>query len=110
MGFEIDLAITGDITLGLWFGDHKGEWDSPQLACSFHTLLDNVGVLRMSHADLDIPPGSMLGRSSLWQADFFMDVIVEELAGRLSATQYVPHHTAFRVYLLFTSVALCIIE
>ena len=78
VGFDIDLPITGDITLGLWFGDHKGEWDSPELACSFHTLFDGTGVLRMTHQDLDIPPKSTLGRSSLWQADFFMDITVVE--------------------------------
>ena len=37
MGFDVNTAISGDITIGLWFGDHKGEWDLPALAYSFHT-------------------------------------------------------------------------
>ena len=90
VGFDIDLPITGDITLGLWFGDHKVRWDPPELACSFHTLFDDTGVLRMGARDLDIPPGSALGRSSIWQADFFMDIIVEESTATQSAAQCVP--------------------
>ena len=87
VGFDIDLPITGDITLGLWFGDHKGEWDSPQLACSFHTLFDDTGVLRMGLEDLDIPPGRALGKSTAWQEHFFLDITVEEQSGQLPASQ-----------------------
>ncbi|KAK9784759.1 hypothetical protein WJX73_004774 [Symbiochloris irregularis] len=80
VGFTMDIPITGDITLALWFGAHKLEGESPQLAVTFHTLFDNTEVLRMSHPDLDIPPRSILTKSSQWREGFFMDVVIDVAA------------------------------
>lgn len=92
VGFDIDIPITGDIIIALWFSDHKGEWDSPELAVSFHTLFDEVGLLRMTNQELDIPPKSSLGKSAKWQTGFFMDIIVEASSAAESHAQCVQLH------------------
>ena len=56
MGFDVNTAISGDITIGLWFGDHKGEWDLPALAYSFHTAF----VEQVRHNLLVTDRGCML--------------------------------------------------
>lgn len=48
VGYDINVPISGDITIGLWFGDHKGEWDSPVMAYAFHTAF--VDQVRCKHA------------------------------------------------------------
>ena len=44
----------------------------------------------MSHADLDIPPGSILAKSSQWREKFFMDVVID-VAAQPDAAQSVAH-------------------
>lgn len=90
LGFTIDIPIIGEIALGLWLDDHKGEWDPPQLACSFHTVFDGCGLLRMVPDDLDLPAGSLLDAAVLKAADFFVDVTVVEQGSPLNPAQYAP--------------------
>ena len=59
MGFDVNTAISGDITIGLWFGDHKGEWDLPALAYSFHTAF--VEQVRQTLLVPDLGVHAMVG-------------------------------------------------
>ena len=42
VGFRVNLPILGDITLGLWFGDHKSELDPPAFAYAANTAFLQV--------------------------------------------------------------------
>ncbi len=37
VGFRVKIPILGDITLGLWFGDHRTEHDPPAFAYAANT-------------------------------------------------------------------------
>ena len=42
VGFQIGLPIFGDIAIGVWFGDHKAELDTPAFAYVCHTAFLDV--------------------------------------------------------------------
>ena len=42
VGFKIGLPIIGDIAIGVWFGDHKAELDTPAFAYVCHTAFLDV--------------------------------------------------------------------
>ena len=75
LGFDLDLAVEGDVTLAFWRGDHKSQWEAPAFAYAFHTSLTEAGVLRATSAELDFP-GSRepLGAD----AGCFMDIMLRE--------------------------------
>lgn len=42
-GFKVNKPVHGDVTIGIWLGDHKRDRDVPAFAYQFHTaLLDTV--------------------------------------------------------------------
>ena len=84
MGFDVDVAVEGDIILGLWEGDHKGQWEAPSLAYAFHTSLTDAGVLRVAPADLDFP---LAERGMAAGAEgFFMDIMLRDQPAPASGT------------------------
>lgn len=38
-GFVVEVAIHGDVTIGIWLGGHKRDRDVPALAYQFHTAM-----------------------------------------------------------------------
>jgi len=42
VGFRVKIPILGDITLGLWFGDHRTEHDPPAFAYAANTAFLQV--------------------------------------------------------------------
>ena len=42
VGFRVKIPILGDITLGLWFGDHRAEHDPPAFAYAVNTAFLQV--------------------------------------------------------------------
>ncbi len=77
LGFDLDMAVEGDIVLAFWRGDHKSQWEAPDFAYAFHASLTDAGVLHATPADLDFP-GSREHRGA--DAGFFMDVMLREEA------------------------------
>ena len=76
MGFDLDIAVEGDIIIGLWEGDHKGQWEAPLLAYAFHTSFTDAGVLRVTPADLDFPLAVISAGAGA--EGFFMDIMIRE--------------------------------
>ena len=76
MGFDLDIAVEGDIIIGLWEGDHKGQWKAPLLAYAFHTSFTDAGVLRVTPADLDFPLAVISAGAGA--EGFFMDIMIRE--------------------------------
>ncbi|KAK9821793.1 hypothetical protein WJX81_005224 [Elliptochloris bilobata] len=60
---EVGVMVEGDVIIGLWLGDHKGEFDAPTLSYAFHTAFAPPGImLRAAASDLDLLGGHMLVR------------------------------------------------
>lgn len=59
--------VQEDMTLGLWFGDHKGEWDPPILSYAFNANFVGNGVVRLNAGEIDFP-----GKNLLELAPFFL--------------------------------------
>ncbi|KAK9808786.1 hypothetical protein WJX72_003664 [[Myrmecia] bisecta] len=78
VGYEINRPISGDITIGLWFGDHKGEWDSPVMAYAFHTAFADHGLKRVRALHIDVPGNSAFDPEVAETEGFFMDIMLEE--------------------------------
>ena len=54
-GFEVGRPVAGDVTVGLFLGDHKREWDAPAVAYAFNANFVQAGVIRLNAGDLDFP-------------------------------------------------------
>lgn len=54
-GFEVEQLVSGDVTVGLWFGGHKRECDPPALAYAFNAGFVAPGVVRLNAGDVDFP-------------------------------------------------------
>lgn len=54
-GFAMDCQVAGDVTVGLWFGDHKRQWDPPAIAYAFNANFVQAGVVRLNAGDVDFP-------------------------------------------------------
>jgi len=56
-GFVVEVAIHGDVTIGIWLGGHKRDRDVPALAYQFHTaMIDADQVEPYSTTDLNQTP------------------------------------------------------
>lgn len=53
--YEANQMVQGDMTLGLWFGDHKGDWEPPVLTYAFNANFVSSGVVRLNAGDVDFP-------------------------------------------------------
>lgn len=51
VGFQIGLPVFGDIAVGVWFGDHKSELDTPALAYVCHTAFLDVRFCKSAQFD-----------------------------------------------------------
>ena len=75
--FEIGKAIRGDVTVGLFLGDHKREWDAPALAYAFNANFAEAGVVRLNAGDVDLPCGQVDALAAD-AAGFWMDLVFDE--------------------------------
>ncbi|BDA44285.1 hypothetical protein COCOBI_05-4690 [Coccomyxa sp. Obi] len=80
--FDVDVAVNGDIVIGLWRGDHKGAWDPPSCAYAFHTAFVVPGLLQVGPDDMDFPDSTAPAHG------LFMDILLEE--------DTMPMNNAFR--------------
>ena len=46
--FKVNKAVHGDVTIGIWLGNHKRDRDVPAFAYQFHTALLDTGVCHAS--------------------------------------------------------------
>ncbi|KAL0042664.1 hypothetical protein WJX79_007254 [Trebouxia sp. C0005] len=75
-GFVVEVAIHGDVTIGIWLGGHKRDRDVPALAYQFHTaMLDADQLLHVPAKKLDFPLGSPLHAEAAHQEDVGMDIV-----------------------------------
>ena len=106
--------MAGDVTVGLFLGDHKREWDAPAVAYAFNANFVQAGVIRLNAGDLDFPgllpasesaekvlhtqpllgecvssspllAGASVDPFAIDAAGFFMDLLFDELAADESA-------------------------
>ncbi len=70
--FDVDVAVNGDMVIGLWRGDDKGSWDPPSCAYAFHTAFVVLGLLQVAPDDMDSPDHTAPAHG------LFMDILFEE--------------------------------
>ena len=114
-GFEVGRPVAGEVTVGLFLGDHKREWDAPAVAYAFNASFVQAGVIRLNAGHLDFPgllpafgsagevlhirpllgkcmvssspllAGASVDPFAIDAAGFFMDLLFDELAADESA-------------------------
>ncbi|CAL8470256.1 g9798 [Coccomyxa elongata] len=70
--FDVDVAVNGDIVIGLWRGEDEGSRDPPSCAFAFHTAFVVPGLLQVAPQDMDSPDQTAPAHG------LFMDVLFEE--------------------------------
>lgn len=54
---DMNLPICGDVTVALWFTDHRSEWDPPTVAYGFHTACISPPYIRAAASQCDLWSG-----------------------------------------------------
>jgi hypothetical protein len=54
---DVNLPICGDVTVALWFTDHRSEWDPPNVAYGFHTACITPPYIRAAASQCDLWSG-----------------------------------------------------
>ena len=79
VAFDVDIPVSGDVTVALWFTDHRAEWDPPAAAYSFHTSHVSPPYLRATAHQCDLwGSNSIEMDAGLRNGGFFMDMILTD--------------------------------
>jgi len=54
---DMNVRICGDVTVALWFTDHRSEWDPPTVAYGFHTACISPPYIRAAASQCDLWSG-----------------------------------------------------